>query len=339
MTKRNVLIAAGGTGGHLLPAQQLASQLQQLGVSVMFGGYGLEKSPYFKKELFAFREIASSTRISRPLSLMKGVCQAIKLILRQNPDVVVGFGSYHSAPLLVAAAILRKKIVLYEANRTMGKVNRWMAPFATSIGVQFPLVGNTDPKIVPVPLLPWGPSKGRLPVASARQSYGLDPDVFTLLVFGGSQGAQFLNEIMPKVAKRMGKVQVIHLAGNEMAAAQVKYTVPACVKPFETNMQSAYSAADAVVCRSGAGAIAELIRFSVPSLLIPYPNSADDHQRLNAEYLSNFGGAVFLEQKEASEDGIVEQLQTIDLRAMQLALRSLNGQNNEMRQFYELVLG
>jgi UDP-N-acetylglucosamine--N-acetylmuramyl-(pentapeptide) pyrophosphoryl-undecaprenol N-acetylglucosamine transferase len=342
-TKLKVLIGAGGSGGHLIPAQQLAVQLlANPGTDVVFGGYKLTQSPYFKREQFPFVEIASSASLSRPGPLLKGVFQALKLIRREKPDVVVGFGSYHSAPILVAAALLRRKIFLYEANRTMGKVNRWIAPFAKQIGCQFPIPGCTNSKFVQVPMLPWGTSEApkRILPTDARRSYGLDPDRFTLLVFGGSQGAAFLNGVMPKVANLLGPVQVIHCAGNETAAEAVRraYTVPAVVKAFEADMSQAYSAADFVVCRSGAGTVAELIRNGAPALLIPYPYAAENHQQKNAQYLCELGGSISLDQADCSVDAIAHQIQNVDLEAMQLALRLASEQNDAFIQLYKRVL-
>lgn len=338
---KKILIAAGGTGGHLIPAQQLATQLQDIpGMDVLFGGYKLQESPYFQQNSFRFAEIDSSASIKRPSLLIKGTYQAWQLIRKEKPDVVVGFGSYHSAPVLLAAALLRKKIFLYEANRTMGKVNRWMAPFAQKIGCQFPLVGTTNEKFVRVPLLPWGKfhRAGRMPSAEAKASYGLDGDRFTLLVFGGSQGAAFLNEIMPTVANRMN-VQVIHCAGNEIAAeiARRAYIVPAVVKAIEKDMRRAYSAADFVVCRSGAGTLAELIQFTAPALLIPYPFAADQHQQVNAEYLCELGGSIALDQSQSSVDDIIDCIHAANVTAMQRALASAARQNESLQEFYQLV--
>jgi len=336
-----IVIAAGGTGGHLIPAQQLADQLiAQPGTTVVFGGYKLQESPFFHRGRYRFVEIASSQKLSRPTALLKGVLQALRFLLREKPDVVVGFGSYHSAPVLLAAAMLRKKIVLYEANRTMGKVNRWIAPFATHIGCQFPLSDYTSPKVVPVPMLPWGISQAKTAAPDAKKAFGLAPDRLTLLVFGGSQGAAFLNEVMPKVANQMENVQVIHSAGSEVAAAAVRaaYRVPAVVKPFETDMAMAYSAADFAVCRSGAGTVAELIRFGVPALLIPYPYATDQHQQKNGDYLREHGASLSLTQEEATVAAILQQIESANTAAMQEALGSLATKNTTLRQLYERVL-
>ena len=235
---------------------------------------------------------------------MKGVWQSLKFLSKEKPDVVVGFGSFHSAPLLLAAVILRKKIILYEANRTIGKVNRWIAPFAQRVGLQFPIIGCNQSKYQLVNL----PKKETLSTKQeARNSYDLDSEGFTILIFGGSQGASFFNERMPQVIQQLPNVQVIHCAGNEPAAENVRktYVNKSVVKAFETNMSLAYSAADFVVGRSGAGTMAELLHHAKPSLLIPYPYAAENHQQKNAEYQRELGGAIVLDQDKASVESIV----------------------------------
>jgi UDP-N-acetylglucosamine--N-acetylmuramyl-(pentapeptide) pyrophosphoryl-undecaprenol N-acetylglucosamine transferase len=208
----------------------------------------------------------------------------------------------------LAAALLRKKLVLFEANCTLGKVNRWFAPFAKAIALQFPIAMK---KAVYVPLLPWvGKKTERVDAEEARALYQLAPDRFTILVFGGSQGAAFLNQTFCQVAHLLQKkgmqIQVIHLTGK--GDWDVRYECPAVVKPFETQMALAYSAADLVVCRCGAGTTAELIRFQKPAIVIPYP-FAYDHQRKNGELIQK--GARLLPQKEASPERLAKEIETI----------------------------
>ncbi len=328
-----VLIAAGGTAGHLFPAQELAELLEK-DSEVIFAGHGLAKSPYFKKERFRSCEVVSCPFGLRFfLTLAVGLFAAIRLLLREKPDVVVGFGSYHTVPVLLASVLLRKKIVLYEANRSMGKVNQLFTPFAKKIAVQF-LVSK---KHTAVPFFPWI-KKEKMERAAALQEYGLNPTAKTLLVFGGSQGAKFLNERLPKVALKM---QIIHLAGSEEAAKLVKeeYTkagVTSIVLSFEKKMARAYAAADFAICRSGAGTCAELIYYQVPSLQIPYPY-AYGHQELNAKFLEDLGGANVLLQKEASPENIVKEIERMDLDAMRVALRSAEAQNQSLMGLDELV--
>jgi UDP-N-acetylglucosamine--N-acetylmuramyl-(pentapeptide) pyrophosphoryl-undecaprenol N-acetylglucosamine transferase len=290
-----ILIAAGGTGGHLFPAKQLAEFLK--GEEVHFAGHKLENSPFFDRS-FPFTEIASTHQLKQFPKLIKGFWQSIKLIRRFKPDVVVGFGSFHSLPILAAAVCLRKKIVLFEPNVTFGKINRLFAPFAKKIACFFP---NNEEKSVYVPFLPWNSA------VKSKSVYERDPNRLTILVFGGSQGALFINETFSKAAELLEfPFRVIHLTGK--VPLELKYKAPAIIKPFEEDMQAAYSVADIVICRSGAGTIAELISHRKPAVVIPYPY-AHDHQRKNGEYL---GSAVrLLLQSEATAERLCEEIEAL----------------------------
>jgi UDP-N-acetylglucosamine--N-acetylmuramyl-(pentapeptide) pyrophosphoryl-undecaprenol N-acetylglucosamine transferase len=315
---KKIVIAAGGTGGHLLPAQQLAERLRGR-AEVVFAGHGLGRNPFFERG-HRFVDVPAEPIGRRFLrGLWAGFWRALKMLREEKPDVVVGFGSYHTVPILVASVCLGKKIVLFEANRTLGKVIRLFAPFAKNVGAQFPIVGTT--------LVEWLPWKECLKMdrRRAREEYGLDPEKKTVLVFGGSQGAGFLNEVVPKALQGLD-VQVLHF-GMEANPYQMK----AVVKKYEVEMAKAYAAADVVICRSGAGTIAELIRYELPALLIPY-RFAYGHQKHNGEYLVERGAAVMLLEEEATPERIREALFT----TMELATRDSKEQNRI--SFEELVL-
>ncbi len=329
---KKAVIAAGGTGGHLLPAQQLGELLQtRQGMHVVFAGYKLDKSPYFRREQFSFREVPAAPLSSWKflLQLCTGTWRTLKLLIREKPDVVVGFGSYHTVPVLLAAALLRKKIVLFEANRTLGKVNRLFRPFATKVAGQF-LPGH-DAKDVLIRRFPWVAREQKVwDKKQARKELGLDENKRTVLVFGGSQGASFLNEVMPSVAEKLPELQWLHIAGNETAADKVRSRfVSGKVFSFSNNMPLLYAAADMAVCRSGAGTISELIRFQVPAVLIPYPHATDNHQWHNAQILVERNGAICLLQTQATVDVLVHQLQTFDTKQMALALRQFEEHNTD----------
>lgn len=286
-------MATGGTGGHLFPSQQLADALSDC--EVLFAGHKLKTSPFFHRKI-PYVEIASTPSKKRGLLLLKGIFQSLKLILRFKPDVVVGFGSYHSFPVLMAAVLLRKKIVLFEPNCSLGKVNRFFAPFAKKVALQFPI---HHPKSVYVPLLPWK--------VLESQKRKKDPHRKTILVFGGSQGASFINEVFCKAASLLSfPFQVIHLTGKE--DLKLHYSVPSIVKSFEEDMASLYARADFAVCRCGAGTTAELIRYQIPAVVIPYPY-AHDHQRKNGEFLKK--GVRMLDQKDATPERLAQEIEEL----------------------------
>ncbi len=318
------MIAAGGTGGHLFPAQQLSVELERR-AEIFFLGEGLERSPFFQKERFPFQTIAAAPLLFSLSGLLrftgvscKSICKALFLLRSLSPDLVIGFGSFHAFPVLAAAAFLRKKILLFEANCQMGKVNRLFSPFA-SIAAQFPLPG----KVELVPLLPWKKKPSTWSPNAARERFGLDPDRITGLVFGGSQGALFLNKMAPIVLPSF--VQAIHLAGKEERVEEVrllyaKRGIKAAVIAYESEMDCAYAAADFAFCRAGASTIAELIAHELPAILIPYPFSTDGHQIANARFLAkNVGGAIMMLEQAATAE------------SLSLAIASLLEQAKEFR--------
>ncbi|MBF8263166.1 MAG: murG [Parachlamydiales bacterium] len=312
-----ILIAAGGSGGHLLPAQQLADELQKNG-EVLFAGHRLERSPFFDQKRFRFQSVAAAPLRWSPRGLLaffsaaiRGVFQSLQLIRQFQPDVVVGFGSFHVFPVLCAAVLMRRRLVLFEANCLMGKVNRLFAARATIVASQFPL--SREPMNAHlVPLLPWKTPPAPMEKSQARVLLGLDSNRQTVLIFGGSQGSAFLNQMIP--AQLPTTAQAIHLAGNDEQAIVTaeRYRqagILAVVKPFESNMELVYSAADWAICRSGAGSVAELIRHKLPALLIPFPFATDDHQRINAEFLAKkIFGATMLNESAANAETISQAI-------------------------------
>lgn len=312
-----VMIAAGGSGGHLYPAQQLAEEIQK-DAEILFVGHGLEKTPFFRKESFPFKSVRAALVVCSPKGFfcflketLGGFMQSWRFIREFNPDVIVGFGSFHSLPILLAAVFLRKKIVLFEANSVLGKVNRLFAPFAQFVGVQFHLKSHLRNSQF-VPLLPWNKTFHSKDRKAALEKLGLSPDRPTFLIFGGSQGADFLNRTIPSCLP--GHLQVIHLAGNQKAADQVqerysKEGIVAIVKSFEKDMPSIYAASDFAICRSGAGTIAELIHFGIPALLIPFPFATNQHQAMNARFMvEKIGGATMLIENEVNLTSISQAI-------------------------------
>lgn len=322
MAKR-ILIATGGTGGHIYPAIALAQKFarEQKDAKVLFTGGGLCQNRYFDRSL-DFRSISCGAFTNKsPLALMgaclnisKGVWQSRKLIREFKPDVAVGFGSYYSFPPLLAAKLQGVPVILHEANSIPGKVNRILAPYALATGVHFPqtlgLVKGCRYE-VGMPLRN-GFEKGSVQRSEAMRYFDFDVNddglyLKTMLVFGGSQGANVINRSAPEalalldgsgLLKVSRRVQVVHIAGEaglkaELVEAYARIGVRACVKVFEERMDLAWQAADFVISRAGASSVAEQLEFEVPGVLIPFARAADDHQNHNANFLvDDVGGAV-----------------------------------------------
>lgn len=336
--KKKVLIAAGGTGGHLFPAQALAQELSLQEIEVLFAGHGLSQNRYFRKEEFSYQDVASATPYRKNFfkavfEIVKGVKRSLEILKRFQPDLVVGFGSFHSFPLLVAALLLHVPFLLFEANSIPGKVNRLFSRWAKISAVHFPeaaerLFGTTQEVAMPI----W---KGaRATQEKARNYFSLDPKKETLLVFGGSQGALSINTLLLETASQWaGRWQVIHFTGEQKASDEIKKSyealnISACVKEFETRMDLAWQASTLAVCRSGAATLAELIEYEVPAILLPYPHATDDHQKKNAESMEKIGGAIYLREMSAFYDTLDKCRNA--LPNMQNAIRSFK--QGELKQ-------
>ncbi len=313
--QRDVLIATGGTGGHVFPAQALAEELNARGCSVHFMGAQLSTNPYFDRSRWSYQDVDSATISLRDFlkapksiqKLMQGVRQAKNEIKKRTPGVIVGFGSYHSLPPLIAGSYLKIPIVLHEANSFPGKVTRLMAPFAHLVGVHFPeaivkLNCFGKKRALEIPL----PKKARSNRREEAFAYfGFSADHSTLLIFGGSQGAEKINEAIPHLLK--GKIkgyQVLHFIGYQTQAKSLddfyrEEGAKALIKPFEPRMDLAWEIAELYIGRSGANSVAEMVDYAVPGLLIPYPQAADNHQDENARSVAErLKGAIILPQKE-----------------------------------------
>lgn len=335
--RKKVLIAAAGTGGHLFPAQALAQELLCQGVDVLFVGHGLSNNRYFKKEEFAYNDVSSATpfrtnALKAFLEIGKGTKKSREILREFEPDLVVGFGSFHSFPVLAAALLSKVPIVLFEANSIPGKVNRLFSRWAEFSAVHFPEAGQRlygHSREVAMPL--W---KGALSTREkARGYFSLDPKKDTLLVFGGSQGALSINALVIETASHWADdFQVIHFTGEKKALADVqkKYEelgIAACVKEFETRMDLAWQAATLAVCRAGAATLAELIEYEVPAILLPYPHASDDHQNKNAECMEKMGGALHLKDTRCFLSDFMRCKK--DLFTMQEAIRSFKQGENK----------
>jgi UDP-N-acetylglucosamine--N-acetylmuramyl-(pentapeptide) pyrophosphoryl-undecaprenol N-acetylglucosamine transferase len=309
--KKKILVAAGGTGGHIFPSLTLAKQLVDAypQTQILFAGKGLSKNPYFKD--FSFQDISSSTlSLKNPWRLIKGAVgiskgfyQAKRVIQNFSPDLVLGFGSYYTLPVLLAAKNEGIPFMLHEQNTMPGRVNRLLCRYAIHTAIQFPeaasrLKGKSS--LVQMLLRKNGEEATK---QEALSYFGFEPRRKTVLVMGGSQGARAINELFSKAAPHSGDIQVIHLTGKGAHLFAKHYRdkgIDCCVKDFETRMDLAYKAADLVVARAGAGTVSELIHYQTPAILIPYPYAMDNHQEVNANAIVSAGGGVKLTEVQAS---------------------------------------
>lgn len=330
MERKKVMLATGGTGGHVYPAMALADQLKHKEIDVLFTGGGLGKNRYFLRDQYPYEEVScGNPRMSKPFSalfqllkLIRGVLQSFRLISQFQPQLIVGFGSFYTVPPLIAGRLMGIPILLHEANRIPGKVNRLLSPYVAITGVQFPdTTKHLKGRVMHVPIpLRDGYRKGVVSAKVARDHFGIQPDIETVLIFGGSQGAKVLNSVVAESVTQLPegkKIQVLHFTGDPDATKELeqKYRekgLVACVKDFESRMDLAWQAADFVISRAGAGTIAEAIEFEVPGILIPFPNAADNHQESNADFFVDVVKAgLKCRQQGLDAPQLIQALETI----------------------------
>jgi UDP-N-acetylglucosamine--N-acetylmuramyl-(pentapeptide) pyrophosphoryl-undecaprenol N-acetylglucosamine transferase len=310
------------------------------------------------QRLFADFDVPVAAVESRPISRtslraaaggvfgnVRGIAQALPLVSRFKPEVVIGAGGYASVPVVAAAGLLRTagllrhaKIVLMNPDVAPGLANRSLAPVADEVWCAFDATARHFPGKFVLTGTPVRPEFYALPQpADARKRLGLDPGKTTILAFGGSQGARSLNvAVSAMVARRRLPVtwQVLHIAGERdhawMAAERAaesngnRYVL----LPYLAEMALAYAAADLAVCRAGASTLAELVTTGTPSVLVPYPFAAEDHQRKNAEALRIAGAARVLDDGDLDADSLywalVEAVTDDTLSSMRAAARGLS---------------
>jgi UDP-N-acetylglucosamine--N-acetylmuramyl-(pentapeptide) pyrophosphoryl-undecaprenol N-acetylglucosamine transferase len=313
-----MVVAGGGTGGHLFPGLAVAEcSAGADAASVLFVGsaYGIE-ARVIPQTRFAFRPVGIRGLRGRgwrgalqlAAQLPSAIARAWRILGEFGADVVVGVGGYASFPVVVAAWLRRVPAVLLEQNAHPGMANRALARLARRVCTTFPEANAYFPadKVVLTgnPVRPF-PARSSAPHAG-----------FTVLVFGGSQGAHRLNAAMadaaPALHAALPDLTVIHQTGAadraELTARYASVGVSADVREFIDDMGAAYHAADLVVCRSGATTVAELTALGKPSILVPYPFAADDHQRANASVVEARGAGLLILDRELTGDGLAETI-------------------------------
>jgi UDP-N-acetylglucosamine--N-acetylmuramyl-(pentapeptide) pyrophosphoryl-undecaprenol N-acetylglucosamine transferase len=319
----NVLIMAGGTGGHVMPALAVAHALRSQGHSVRWLGTerGLEARavPAAGIELFTLPVAGLRGRgvrryLSAPFGLLRALGQAIALLRRLRPDVVLGFGGYAAGPGGLAAFALRRPLVIHEQNARPGLTNRLLARLARRV-----LCGFAGTRLAGRPAEFTGnPVRAELlDLPAPRERLSSPP---RLLVLGGSQGAQAINSAVPAALDRLREggaalPQVRHQAGRAHAdAVAADYRargIEATVDGFIDDMAAAYRDADLAICRAGALTVAELCAVGVGALLVPYPHAADDHQTANAQHMARAGAALLLPQSELTPQRLADALRPL----------------------------
>ncbi len=333
MAKR-IVIMAGGTGGHVFPALAVAQELIEKGWQVSWLGTqkGLEGRVIPEQgieidwlSVAGVRGKGLLSKITAVLLLIKACIQALKILWQRKPDVVLGMGGFVAGPGGLMAKLLGIPLVIHEQNRVPGTTNRLLARMANQVLEAFP--GSFDKKInakftgnplrkqfgricsLQIATLP--PSLAVVDSAERREAH----QGINILVVGGSQGAQILNEVVPEALAALRTDEMVQIKHQTGAAMQDRVKgrykelgVNAEVQAFIEDMVSAYQWADLVICRSGAMTVSEVAAAGVPAIFIPLPNAIDDHQTANARYLTDAGAGLLLMQKDLNAVTLVEHI-------------------------------
>jgi len=314
-----ILFAGGGTGGHVFPGVALAqrvlkddpaARLLWLCTSRPFDAAQLAKHaiPHQALESPRWRGF---TGFLAPMA--RAVLASARALRELRPQVLVGVGGYGTVPPVLAAKALGVPFVLLEQNARPGKANRFLAPGADRLYVQWAAARSAFPGCGARVVVTGSPLREGLkpvPCGEALARFGLSPDRSVVAVVGGSQGAEALNRgVVDGLNGTASRLQLIHVTGgaqqsDRVRAAYAAKGARAAVLDFCPDMERLYSAADLVVSRAGALAIAEIAAFGVPSVLVPIPKSSGDHQRENARAVAKAGGALLLEESDGLASGL-----------------------------------
>lgn len=320
-------VSCGGTGGHMFPGLATARVLQGRGhrVEVWTGGRRIEEATRRTWDgpvvtIPAEGLSASPLRLPRSLLILARVyCRCVAELRRSRPHALLAMGSYSSIGPVLAARRLNIPVVLHEANVIPGQAIERLSRFASAVAISFEETRNHlhHPRLeltgIPLRQELCATSRSAIPDLPEQS-----PE-FTVLVMGGSQGAQRLNQIVPEALAHLRRggltLRVIHLAGErDRGAVQSAYEaagIAHTVHGFLADMASAYRAASVAVCRSGAASCAELALFGLPAVLVPYPQAARDHQRANALALQSAGAALLLDQADLTPDRLAGLLRPL----------------------------
>lgn len=321
---RPVVIMAGGTGGHVFPALAVARELQQRGLPVVWMGTraGLEAQlvpeagiPMEWITVSGLRGKGIGRLFRAPFMLVTAVLQAMRVLRRQRPLLVLGMGGFVSGPGGVASRMLGTPLCIQEQNARAGMTNRWLSRIATLVMEAFP--GSFPSRVKTV--VTGNPVRREIvSLAAPEQRFARREGALRLLVLGGSLGAQALNQMVPQALGQIEltqRPQVRHQAGarniEDARAAYQAAGVEAELTPFVEDMAAAYGWADIVLCRAGALTVSELAAAGVGAILVPFPHAVDDHQTANARFLQQAGAALLVPQQDLSAQRLVGLLQEL----------------------------
>jgi len=332
-----ILLAAGGTGGHLFPAEALGVELMKRGLRVRLAtdSRALRYSGLFSRDTIDV--VPSETVRSRnPLSLARsaltlaaGIAVALRLLHKLKPAAVVGFGGYPTLPPLIAARLLRIPCLIHDANAVLGRANRFLSIHVSAIATSLPGVLDRDPQLAPKTTTVGTPLRPAILAASGVEYAAPEPvGPFRLLVIGGSQGARVMSDVVPDAIERLEPAlwprlvltqQVREEELSRVRAVYDRLKIHAELAPFFNDLPARLAANHLVISRSGATTVAELAAIGRPSILVPLPGSIDQDQFANAGVLSQADAALRIPQSDFSPDRLASEISALAAEPAKLA--------------------
>lgn len=320
-----IVFAGGGTGGHLYPAIAIADALRDEAEITFIGTADRLETGIVPKAGYTLRTVAARSLSRTPMAAVRagavnliGLVQSLRLVSWLRPDIVIATGGYVCFPVVAATRVLRAvgrtraPIALLEPNASHGLTSRVVAPLVDEVwGAYDDPDSRLHAKFVRTGV-PVRASLSCLPArAQAVARLGLDPNLHTLLVMGGSQGARTINNAITQLVDLPERWQIVLVAGQQhadQAAADVAASSRVHVVAYLHDPADAYAAADLVLARAGASTLAELVELRLPAILIPYPHATDGHQWVNARAIARSGAAIVVDDADLTAAGLTKLL-------------------------------
>lgn len=352
---KNVVLVTGGTGGHIIPAIALYEALivNNFGAALLVDKRFLNFQKYIAnnaKYKVIISDKLSGGIISKLFGIIRlfiGLLQSIFWLTKLNPAVVIGFGGYTTFPTMIAAKILRKKIILHEQNSVIGNANKFLAPYADLIATTFPDVKNIDNKkdvlftgnFIRNSL--WKNRKNIYPKLNKNEN-----ETIKITIIGGSQGAAILSKVIPeaiiKFSEKSGYKFIIYQQARAEDIEKVKKQyeqarIESFIAPFFPNIEKKMMDSHLVIARSGASTITDLITIGRPAIFIPFPGSFGDHQYYNAEYIVKNQGGWLIDQANFNQNSLCDLLNEI-LNHPKILLKYAKNTKKLARNGIEIIL-
>ncbi|MGM0596017.1 MAG: undecaprenyldiphospho-muramoylpentapeptide beta-N-acetylglucosaminyltransferase [Myxococcota bacterium] len=354
--KLKVVIAGGGTGGHLFPGIAMAQEFREMGAEVAFVGTkkGIEKRVVpregYPLHFINVRGIKGNSRVKKIVSLLVlpwAFIRSLWLLLKIRPHLVIGVGGYVSGPFVMIASIFRFKTALLEQNTVPGITNKMLARFVKKIFISFP----ESKKYFPAQKIVEAGNPVRKKIREEINRKAGEKSVKktkNLLIFGGSQGAHAINMVMQEVLPQLAgcNLEIVHQTGPKDLQQVEKFYGQSQLKsevlPFIDDMAAAYARADLVLCRAGATTIAELTIAGLPAIFIPFPYATDNHQEYNARSLEKEGAARCMTENELTASKLAELIKNLiedpaKLKQMSVAMATRANLNATVKIKNELL--